>query len=327
MILVVGGAGYIGSHFVEELVKERDVLVLDNLSTGFRRLVNKKALFIEGELGDQELLASIFQTYDIAAVVHFAAASLVGESVVNPKKYYDNNVVATLKLVNVMIAHNVKTIVFSSTAATYGITEEGAISEETAVEPINPYGRSKVMIEWILEDYHKSYGLNYVALRYFNASGAHENTHIGELHDPETHLIPIIMQHLLGERESVSIYGGDYPTEDGTCIRDYIHVTDLATAHILSLRSLLAGDVAAQIFNVGNGSGYSVKEVIRLCEEAAGRPATVVLEERREGDPARLVACNRKIEKWLGWCPRYKLTDIVRTAWKWHSSLAEEKSD
>ncbi|MFS0576492.1 UDP-glucose 4-epimerase GalE [Sporosarcina sp. 179-K 3D1 HS] len=324
MILVVGGAGYIGSHFVEELVKYKDVIVLDNLSTGFRRLVNDKAVFIEGELGDPHLLRSIFTTYRIAAVVHFAAASLVGESVADPQKYYLNNVGATLNLLQAMLENQVKHIVFSSTAATYGTSNDGKITEMTAVRPINPYGRSKLVIEWILEDYHRSYGLNYIVLRYFNASGAHENGRIGEMHEPETHLIPIILQHLLGRMGSISVFGDDYPTRDGTCIRDYVHVTDLAKAHLASLEALLSGDVEKQIFNVGSGAGFSVREVIEICEWVAGRQAKVMMEEKRQGDPAYLVASNEKIKEWLGWSPTYKLPDIVRTAWKWHSRLADE---
>lgn len=320
MILVVGGAGYIGSHFVEELIKEKEVLVLDNLSTGHRQFVHEQAQFIEGSLGDEQLLHSIFNKYKIDAVVHFAASSLVGESVVNPIKYYENNVSATLILLKTMMSHGVKKFIFSSTAATYGIPNVDIIKEDTPTNPINPYGRSKLMMEWMLQDFAKSYDLDYVILRYFNAAGAHVNGRIGENHSPETHLIPIILEHLLDIRKTISVFGNDYPTEDGTCVRDYIHVTDLANAHLLALHTLLENQVKREVFNLGNGSGYSVMEVIRTCEEITKKHASIVMEERRDGDPATLVASSEKITKMLGWEPAYNLASIVETAWKWHSS-------
>jgi len=319
MILVVGGAGYIGSHLVKELVKEREVVILDNLSKGHEWAIDDKAIFVQGDLGNQADLDSVFSTYKIEAVMHFAAHSLVGESVVDPMKYYENNVAATLTLLKTMKKYNVKNFIFSSTAATYGIPDVEMITEETPTKPINPYGSSKLMIERILADYASAYGFRFVVLRYFNAAGAYETGEIGESHDPETHLIPIILEHLLGKRESISVFGSDYDTPDGTCIRDYIHVTDLATAHILALEALLSGKKTTATYNLGNGLGYSVKEVIETCEKVTGKKANVIMSERRAGDPARLVASSEKIFNELGWKAKYSLEDIISTAWKWHS--------
>ncbi|MCA1026838.1 UDP-glucose 4-epimerase GalE [Cytobacillus kochii] len=319
MILVVGGAGYIGSHLVKELIKTKEVVVLDNLSTGFRSLVDNKALFVEGDIGNVEVLNRIFTEYKIEAVMHFAANSLVGESVKNPYKYYQNNVSSTLNLLNTMIKYNVTNFIFSSTAATYGIPDVDIINESTSTNPINPYGKSKLMVEEILEDFSNAYSLNYVILRYFNAAGAHDSGDIGENHNPETHLIPIILRHLLGETESISVFGTDYNTEDGSCIRDYIHVTDLSSAHILALNALLDKKVERSTYNLGNGLGYSVKEVIKTCENVTKRKANVIETERRLGDPARLVASSTKIFDELGWKARYDLESIITSAWKWHS--------
>ncbi|MFJ7974819.1 UDP-glucose 4-epimerase GalE [Peribacillus sp. NPDC096379] len=319
MILVVGGAGYIGSHLVKELVELKDVLVLDNLSTGHRSAIDERALFVEGDLGNEADLEKIFIENKIEAVMHFAANSLVGESVVDPFKYYDNNVAATLTLLKVMMKHDVKNFIFSSTAATYGIPDVNVITEKASTNPINPYGRSKLMIEHILADFHAAYGLHYVVLRYFNAAGAHHTAEIGEQHNPETHLIPIILEHLLGEREKISVFGTDYDTADGTCIRDYIHVTDLAEAHIKAVDALLVGTVQTALYNLGNGKGYSVKEVIETCETVTGRKATIEYTNRRPGDPARLVASSDKIYKELGWKASRGLTEIIDSAWKWHS--------
>ncbi|MEK5104451.1 UDP-glucose 4-epimerase GalE [Cytobacillus sp. FSL M8-0252] len=319
MILVVGGAGYIGSHLVKELIKTKEVVVLDNLSTGFRSLVDNKALFVEGDIGNVEVLNRIFTEYKIEAVMHFAANSLVGESVKNPYKYYQNNVSSTLNLLNTMIRYNVTNFIFSSTAATYGIPDVDIIDESTSTNPINPYGKSKLMVEEILEDFSNAYSLNYVILRYFNAAGAHNSGDIGENHNPETHLIPIILRHLLGETESISVFGTDYNTEDGSCIRDYIHVTDLSSAHILALNALLDKKVERSTYNLGNGLGYSVKEVIKTCENVTKRKANVIETERRLGDPARLVASSTKIFDELGWKARYDLESIITSAWKWHS--------
>ncbi|WP_449620849.1 UDP-glucose 4-epimerase GalE [Robertmurraya sp. Marseille-Q9965] len=318
MILVVGGAGYIGSHLVKELVKSEEVVVLDNLSTGHKESIDINARFVEGDLGDRKTLEYIFEKYQIDAVMHFAANSLVGESVKEPIKYYENNVGATLTLLKVMLNYGVKNFIFSSTAATYGIPEVEVITEDTNTNPINPYGRSKLMIEQILEDYSNAYDLNYVILRYFNAAGAHHTAQIGESHEPETHLIPIILQHLYGAREKVYVFGTDYGTPDGTCIRDYIHVTDLANAHILALNSLISKKNKKAVYNLGNGLGYSVKEVIETCEKITGKVADIILSERRAGDPARLVASSKKIHNELGWKAEKNLEEIIETAWKWH---------
>ncbi|NRD76759.1 UDP-glucose 4-epimerase GalE [Bacillus sp. BRMEA1] len=320
MILVVGGAGYIGSHLVKELIKKEDIVVLDNLSTGHREAVDSRAVFVKGDLGNEEDLQMVFRSYPIKAVMHFAANSLVGESVVDPLKYYQNNVAATLTLLKMMMKFKVKNFIFSSTAATYGIPSVEVIDESTATQPINPYGHSKLMVEQILADFSKAYGLNYVVLRYFNAAGAHSSAVIGESHDPETHLIPIVLQQLLGEREKVSVFGSDYDTPDGTCIRDYIHVTDLATAHILALEALLLGKKSAEIYNLGNGLGFSVKEVIETCEKVTGVKANVEIADRRPGDPARLVATSEKIYTQLGWKADRNLEQIIADAWKWHQN-------
>ncbi|MGI8349937.1 UDP-glucose 4-epimerase GalE [Niallia circulans] len=319
MILVVGGAGYIGSHLVKELVEKEEVIVLDNLATGHEEAVDSRAIFVKGDLGNADDLEAIFSKYPIKAVMHFAAYSLVGESVQDPYKYYENNVANTLMLLNVMLKHNVKNFIFSSTAATYGIPKEEIIVETSETAPINPYGKSKLMVEQILADFHAAYGLHYVVLRYFNAAGAHVSGEIGENHDPETHLIPIILQQLLGERESISVFGTDYPTEDGTCIRDYIHVTDLANAHIAALDALLNGTKEAETYNLGNGVGYSVKQVIEMCEKVTGTKANVILGDRRSGDPARLVASSEKIFSELGWKAERGLETIIESAWKWHN--------
>jgi UDP-glucose 4-epimerase len=318
MILVVGGAGYIGSHVVKELLDQnKKVVILDNLSTGFQFAVDSRAVFIQGELGDENILRSIFTNHEISAVMHFAANSLVGESVVNPMKYYLNNVSATLTLLSVMIDHQVNSFVFSSTAATYGLVQEALITEKSLVKPINPYGHSKLMIEQILSDLHQANGLNYVTLRYFNAAGAHPDQTIGENHNPETHLIPIVLQHLNGRRENITVYGQDYDTKDGTCIRDYIHVCDLADAHILALDGLLNNTITKEVFNLGNGRGYSVKEIIQASEKVTGNKADVHLGTRREGDPAQLVASSAKIHQALGWMPKYSLDEIIQHAWNY----------
>ncbi|RSD27002.1 UDP-glucose 4-epimerase GalE [Mesobacillus subterraneus] len=323
MILVVGGAGYIGSRVVEVLVKKNEVVVLDNLSTGFENAVDPQTIFIKGDIGNEGDLEAVFSNYPIHAVMHFAANSLVGESVANPLKYYENNVSATLKLLKVMLKYSVKNFIFSSTAAIYGFPDVNMIHEESKVEPINPYGRSKLMVENILADFASAYDLRYVVLRYFNAAGASESGRIGEMHDPETHLIPIILQHLLGQREQISVFGDDYDTPDGTCIRDYIHVTDLAYAHAAALNSLLTGQNKTATYNLGNGLGYSVKEVIDTCEKVTGRKAKVVITDRRAGDPARLVASSEKIRVALGWKAERNLEQIVSSAWKWHKKTDE----
>lgn len=319
MILVVGGAGYIGSHLVKQLVKKEQVVVFDNLSTGHLEAVDEQAIFVHGDLKDRDALNRLLLAYPIKAVMHFAANSLVGESIQHPRKYYENNVTSTLYLLNTMLEHNVKTFIFSSTAAVYGKPNVHIIDEETPLKPINPYGRSKHMMEQIIEDYAHAYDMNYVILRYFNAAGADETAEIGESHEPETHLIPIILEHLQGIREKVSIYGADYDTVDGTCIRDYIHVTDLANAHIAALYSLLKQNKSA-IYNVGNGRGYSVREVIDQCEKMVGKNCDLEIVDRRLGDPDMLVASSKKIEEELGWKAHRTLEQIIESAWKWHLS-------
>lgn len=319
MILVVGGAGYVGSHLVKELVTEEDVVVLDNLSTGFEHLIDSQATFIKGNLGDRYILNKIFTEYPIKAVMHFAANSLVGESVTNPYKYYENNVGATLTLLKAMVDHNVKNFIFSSTAATYGIPHVDLIDETQPNNPINPYGKTKLMVEQILADFASAYQMNYIVLRYFNVAGAHQSGAIGESHDPETHLIPIILQHLLGQREQISVFGTDYDTPDGTCIRDYIHATDLAKAHILALHALLNDTQKNKIYNLGNGNGFSVREVIETCEKVTNKKAKIEFVERRAGDPAKLVASSDKVQAELGWTPQFNLTQIIESAWNWHN--------
>lgn len=318
MILVVGGAGYIGSHFVKDLVKDYDVVVLDNLSTGHRWAVDAKAIFIQGDLGDSTIVQRIFDTYKIEAVIHFAAFSLVGESVIDPMKYYENNVASTLNLLKAMKRNEINKFIFSSTAATYGMPTVDFIDEKTPTNPINPYGQSKLMVEQMLADFAPSYQMKYVVLRYFNAAGAHETAEIGESHNPETHLIPIILQHLGGQRDFISVFGTDYDTPDGTCIRDYIHVTDLAKAHLLALEALLSSTIETATYNLGNGNGYSVKQIIETCELVTGKKANVQYAERRAGDPAKLVANAGKIYAELGWKAQLDIQDIIKSAWTWH---------
>ena len=320
-ILVLGGAGYIGSHTVYELVaKGEDVVVVDNLETGHIEAVHPEARFYQGDIRDREFVDSVFEKENIDAVIHFAANSLVGESMTNPLKYYDNNVNGTKVLLESMIAHNVKKIVFSSTAATYGEPENIPILESDKTCPTNAYGETKLSMEKMMKWTDVAHGLKYVALRYFNACGAHESGQIGEAHAPETHLIPLILQVPLGKREFISIFGEDYDTEDGTCIRDYIHVTDRAQAHILAVKYLLEGN-ESNTFNLGNGVGFSVKEVIETAKKATGLPIAAKVAERRAGDPARLVASSEKARKVLGWNPEHAdLEEIISSAWKWHST-------
>lgn len=320
MILVTGGAGYIGSHTVREL-RERgmDVVVYDNLSTGHIEAIGDTPL-VKGDLFDVELLRKTFRDYKVDSVIHFAAYSLVGESMTNPAKYYHNNVAGTLALLDAMIMEDVKYLVFSSSAATYGDCGDGLITEESPQNPTSVYGQTKLMMEQFMQDYDKAYGMKYVALRYFNAAGAHISGEIGEAHNPESHLIPLILQVPNGKREQINIFGEDYPTHDGTCIRDYIHVTDLADAHIKALEYLKNGGKSTH-YNLGNGNGFSVKEVIDMVEKVVGKPVKRCIAERRAGDPASLVASSEKIQRELGWKPRFaNLEDIVATAWKWHST-------
>lgn len=321
MILVTGGAGYIGSHVVRDLVdRGYSVIVLDNLSTGHIEAVDKRAIFIQGEVGDQKVLDRIFQKYSIQAVMHFAASCLVGESVVNPLKYFQNNVAETVRLLQKMIDHHIKNFIFSSTCATYGIPNQATIDEKLPTKPINPYGKSKLMIETMLNSVSDSDDFNYIALRYFNVAGAHKSGEIGEDHEPETHLIPNIIRHLQGKSPSITIFGNDYATPDGTCIRDYIHVNDLSSGHILALDYLLKNQrqKTAEIFNLGNERGVSVLEMINLCEQVAEAKANVKIKPRRKGDPPRLVASSQKIRSVLGWAPTYDIKSTIETAWKWH---------
>ncbi|ANQ53457.1 UDP-galactose-4-epimerase [Thermosipho sp. 1063] len=316
-ILVAGGAGYIGSH-VCKMLNERgyNVIVLDNLSNGHREFA-KYGKFIPGDISDKKLLDIIFEHYNIAAVMHFCAYIEVGESVINPYKYYENNVSNTLVLLNSMLKHNVNKFIFSSTAAVYGMPEKIPIKEDAPKNPINPYGKSKYMVEEILDDFDKAYNLKSIRFRYFNAAGADESGEIGEAHNPETHLIPLILDAALGKRESIKIFGTDYETKDGTCIRDFVHVNDLANAHIKGLEYLLKEN-KTDCFNLGSGNGYSVREVIEKVKEITNIDFKVEEVERRPGDPAYLIADNQKAKKILSWEPKYSLDDIIKTAWTWH---------
>jgi UDP-glucose 4-epimerase len=318
-VLVVGGAGYVGSHAVKLLRSlGHQVWVFDNLSRGHRESIPKDIL-IEGNLTDRALLIRVMQEKEVEAVMHFAAFALVGESVQHPAMYYQNNVVATLELMEAMRASGVWRFVFSSTTATYGQPEKMPIREDTPQHPINPYGFTKLVIERALEDYAAAYGYGVAALRYFNASGASHDGSIGEDHDPESHLIPIVLQVALGQRASVSVFGNDYPTPDGTCIRDYIHVEDLATAHVAALLQLKPSSVMKM--NLGTGVGHSVLQVIEACRRITGHSIPAVFSERRPGDPACLIADSGLAQTTLNWKPKYVAIDsIVETAWRWHQS-------
>ena len=320
-ILVLGGAGYIGSHTVYELIDAgRDVVVADNLLTGFRAAVHPKARFYELDIRDRAALDALFEKEQIEGVIHFAASSQVGESMSDPLKYYDNNLHGTMVLLQSMVAHGVDKIVFSSTAATYGEPERVPILETDRTDPTNCYGETKLSMEHMMRWVSQAHGLRYVALRYFNACGAHASGAIGEAHNPETHLIPLILQVPSGKREKISIFGDDYPTKDGTCVRDYIHVTDLAQAHILALDYLLNGG-ENNVFNLGNGVGFTVKEVIDVARAVTGLPIPAETCPRRAGDPAQLIASSEKAVKVLGWKPQYNdLNTIIASAWKWHST-------
>ena len=314
-IVVLGGAGYIGSHTVYELVDAgNDVVIIDNLETGHIEAVHPKAKFYQGDLRDRGFVDSVFDAEkDIDAVIHFAANSLVGESMTNPLKYYDNNLCGTKVLLESMVAHGLDKIVFSSTAATYGEPEKIPIEETDRTEPTNTYGETKLSMEKMFKWTGLAHGLRFVSLRYFNACGAHVSGGIGEAHNPESHLIPLILQVPLKKREAISIFGDDYDTKDGTCVRDYIHVTDLAQAHILAVKYLMEGG-KSDIFNLGNGVGFTVKEVIETASKAVVSP-------RRAGDPARLIASSEKAKKILGWKPEHAdLEEIIATAWNWHKN-------
>jgi UDP-glucose 4-epimerase len=320
-ILVTGGAGYIGSHAVIALQQAGyEVLILDNLVYGHRDLVETKlkAKLIVGDTNDRALLDQLFADHAIAAVMHFAAYAYVGESVTEPDKYYRNNVVGTLTLLEAMVAAKIPYFVFSSTCATYGVPQEVPIPEDHPQKPINPYGMTKLMVEQILKDFDRAYGLKSVCFRYFNAAGANPEGGLGEDHQPETHLIPLVLLTALGKRDAITVFGTDYPTPDGTCVRDYIHVTDLAEAHVLGVKHLLQNQTS-EIFNLGNGNGFSVKEVIEAAKKVTGREIKVIESDRREGDPPALVGSGEKAKKMLGWNPKYAdLNLILQHAWQWH---------
>lgn len=317
-VLVTGGAGYIGSHTVAELVaKEEKVIVIDNLEQGHKASL-LGGRFYKGDLRDAVFLNTIFSENEIEVVIHFAAHSLVGESMQNPAKYYHNNVYGTLCLLEAMNLHGVKKIVFSSTAATYGEPEQVPILESDRTLPTNAYGETKLAMEKMMKWFDTAHGVKFISLRYFNACGAHESGKIGEDHSPETHLIPLILQVPLGQRAEVSIFGDDYPTEDGTCIRDYLHVSDLADAHILALEKLRNGGDSA-IYNLGSGKGFSVKEMVDVARKITGHPIPASVKARRAGDPAKLIASSEKIKQELGWKPkRDSLEAIIQSAWNWH---------
>ena len=322
-VLVVGGAGYIGTHMVKALLQaNKHALILDDLSRGHRDLI-PGGEFIHGNVMDRDLLDRIFTSHRIDAVMHFAAHSLVGESVRTPLIYYRNNVAATIELIAAMVRHDVRRFIFSSTAAVYGEPETVPIVEDHPLRPTNPYGVTKRTVERLLADCDGAHGVKSICLRYFNAAGADESGCIGERHDPETHLIPLTLKVATGERDSIRIFGTDYPTPDGTCIRDYIHVTDLAQAHLLALQVLLE-DGDSDVFNLGNSKGHSVREVIELARNITGHPIPVEETTRRAGDPAVLVAGSDKIKSELGWRPRYEnLETIIETAWRWHRHEAD----
>jgi len=319
-VLVTGGAGYIGSHMVAELLENHeDVVVFDNLEKGHRKAVSG-GKFYHGDLRDKEALDKVFRENDIEAVIHFAAASLVGESVTNPIKYYNNNVYGTLCLMEKMKEYNVDKIIFSSTAATYGEPENVPILESDRTLPTNPYGESKLAVEKMLKWCDQAYGIRYTALRYFNAAGAHISGTIGEDHRPETHLIPVILEVALGKRDAIQIFGDDYDTPDGTCIRDYIHVMDLVNAHLLALNRLRDGG-SSTVYNLGNGKGFSVKQVVEAARNVTGHKIPQKIAPRRPGDPAVLVASSEKIIRELNWKPKYDdLNTIISTAWEWHKN-------
>lgn len=319
VVLVVGGAGYIGSHMVKMLGREgHQVVTLDNLSSGYRDAVIAGE-FEQVDLADVDALDQVFVRYQPEAVLHFASFIQVGESVRHPDRYYRNNLANTLNLLDAMVRHGVKWFVFSSTAAIFGEPQYVPIDESHPRDPMNPYGRSKLMVEQVLDDYEQAYGLRSVCLRYFNAAGADPEGELGERHDPETHLIPLILQAASGRREAITVFGRDYDTPDGTCIRDYIHIQDLCTAHIQALGWMQSNDASGR-FNLGNGTGFSVQQVISAVEQVTGKTVQVREGERRAGDPARLIADSALARRELGWQPRHdRLEDIIADAWRWET--------
>lgn len=319
-IAITGGAGYIGSHTVKRMLEQQfSVVVFDNLSRGHREAVPEGVPFERVDLMNPDQLKAAFSRYDIDAVVHFAAFAYVGESTAQPEMYFYNNTVGSLNLLRTMRELGIPSIVFSSTCSLYGNPSKVPIDESAVVQPINPYARSKAMVEQLLQEYELAYNLKYVALRYFNAAGASVTGGIGESHDPEPHLIPIILSAAAGKRTNVTVFGDDYPTADGTCIRDYIHVDDLADAHISAVRYLLNGNEST-VINLGTGTGNSVLEVIRKTESITGKEVPFTVGPRREGDPAVLVADNQKAHAILGWKPQYGIETVIESAWKWHQN-------
>lgn len=318
-VLVCGGAGYIGSHCVYALVDRGEkVIVIDNLQTGHLEAVHRGARFYHGDIKDRNFLDRVFKENNIESVIHFSANSIVGESMKEPLVYYDNNVYGTQILLEIMIKYNVRKIVFSSTAAVYGEPERVPIMESDRTEPTSPYGETKLAMEKMMKWADIAHGIKYISLRYFNVAGAHYSGLIGEDHNPETHLIPLILQVPLKKRENITIFGDDYDTPDGTCIRDYIHVMDLAEAHILALKKLREG-AKSTFYNLGNGEGFSVKEIIRAARKVTNHPIPSVIGERRFGDPSILIASSKKAQRELGWIPKFTdIEDIITTAWKWH---------
>ncbi len=319
-ILVIGGAGYVGSHQVKLLCNQNyEVIVLDNLNTGYKESIDSRAKFIRGDIKDFDLLCKIFEEEKIDAVMHFAALSLVGVSVTVPLDYYDNNVYGMQVLLKAMVQKNIKYIVFSSTAATYGEHKEMPITEEYLTNPTNPYGETKLAMEKMIKWTASAHGIKYVSLRYFNVAGADESGNIGEAHNPETHLIPLVLKAAL-ESRAIKIFGDDYDTEDGTCIRDYIHITDLVGAHVLALEGLFDGN-ESDIYNLGYGHGFSVKEIIDAAEKVIGQEIAKEIHPRRAGDPAKLIASNKKIVSKLNWKPEFDDIDlIISSAYKWHKN-------
>lgn len=327
-ILVLGGAGYIGSHTVYALIEQGyDVAVADSLQTGHRAAVHPEARFHKGDMRDRAFMDGVLQREAPDAVIHFAANSLVGESMQNPMKYYDNNVGGTCALLASMAEQGVRRIVFSSTAAVYGEPERIPIREEDRTVPTNPYGETKLAMEHMFHWADVAHGIKFVSLRYFNACGAHVSGCIGEAHAPETHLIPIVLQVPNGQRAAVNVFGTDYETRDGTCVRDYIHVTDLARAHILAVQYLAAGG-ESNVFNLGNGVGFTVREIIRAAERVTGKIIPTIDAPRRPGDPAQLVASGEKARSVLGWQPQFaEVEEIIASAWRWHSAHPDGFSD
>jgi UDP-glucose 4-epimerase len=323
-VLVCGGAGYIGSHCVAALLdKNEEVVVVDNLQTGYKSAVHSKAKLYQGDIKDRVFLDKVFIENNIDAVIHFAADSLVGVSMAEPLTYYDNNVHGSLVLLQTMEKHKVKKIVFSSTAAVYGEPENIPVLETDRTIPTSPYGETKLAVEKMMKWADIAHGIKHIALRYFNVAGAHQSGTIGEAHNPETHLIPLILQVPLNKRQSITVFGTDYDTPDGTCIRDYIYVVDLVDAHLLALQKLREG-ADSNAYNLGNGEGFSVMEMIEAARRVTSHPIPIVYSERRAGDPSRLIASSKKAQQELGWKPKFtKVEDIIESAWKWHKNNPE----